>query len=143
MHPLAFAPCRYDASVPQIREVPGNLRLRASQNLYEVADADFLLSHHVEQPEAGRVSESLKELWQIEGCVASHAYRIRVDEYVCNTYICLDKYVGGGAWQILESVRSKYGAVAESTFSSNDAGVKAVAEAFGRESVRPVLPGHG
>ena len=33
--------------------------------------------------------------------------------------------------EILESVRSKYGAVAESTLSSNDEGVKAVAEAFG------------
>jgi arsenite methyltransferase len=33
--------------------------------------------------------------------------------------------------EILESVRSKYGAVAQSTLSSNDAGVKAVAEAFG------------
>ena len=33
--------------------------------------------------------------------------------------------------QLLESLRSKYGAVAESTLSSNDAGVKAVAEAFG------------
>jgi SAM-dependent methyltransferase len=33
--------------------------------------------------------------------------------------------------EILESVRSKYGAVAESTLSSNHAGVKAVAEAFG------------
>src|SRR5215469_12310970 len=32
---------------------------------------------------------------------------------------------------ILDSVRSKYGAVAESSLSSNDAGVKAVAEAFG------------
>jgi arsenite methyltransferase len=35
------------------------------------------------------------------------------------------------AEQILESVRSKYGAVAESSLSSDDAGVKAVAEAFG------------
>jgi arsenite methyltransferase len=33
--------------------------------------------------------------------------------------------------EILDSVRSKYGAVAKSTLSSNDAGVKAVAEAFG------------
>src|SRR6202034_4002077 len=33
--------------------------------------------------------------------------------------------------EILDSVRSKYGAVAESTLSSNDAGVKAVAEACG------------
>jgi arsenite methyltransferase len=35
------------------------------------------------------------------------------------------------AEQMLESVRSKYGAVAESALSSNDAGVRAVAEAFG------------
>jgi arsenite methyltransferase len=33
--------------------------------------------------------------------------------------------------EILDSVRSKYGSVAASTLSSNDAGVKAVAEAFG------------
>jgi arsenite methyltransferase len=33
--------------------------------------------------------------------------------------------------EILDSVRSKYGAVAESILSSNDAGVTAVAEAFG------------
>src|ERR1700678_1682246 len=33
--------------------------------------------------------------------------------------------------EILDSVRSKYGAVAETTLSSNDSGVKAVAEAFG------------
>jgi SAM-dependent methyltransferase len=35
------------------------------------------------------------------------------------------------AEEILDSVLSKYGAVAQSTLSSNDAGVKAVAEAFG------------
>ena len=33
--------------------------------------------------------------------------------------------------QLLESVKSKYGAVAESTLSSDHAGVKAVAQAFG------------
>ncbi len=33
--------------------------------------------------------------------------------------------------EILDAVQSKYGAVAESTLSSNDAGVRAVAEAFG------------
>src|ERR1700723_2170720 len=33
--------------------------------------------------------------------------------------------------EILDSVKAKYGAVAESTLSSNDAGVRAVAEAFG------------
>ena len=38
------------------------------------------------------------------------------------------------AQQVLESVRAKYGAVAESGLSSEDAGVKAVAEAFGYTS---------
>ena len=38
------------------------------------------------------------------------------------------------AEQILESVKSKYGAVAESALSSDNAGVKAVAEAFGYTS---------
>src|ERR1700759_1080037 len=38
---------------------------------------------------------------------------------------------GDMANDILDSVQSKYGAVAESNLSSNDAGVKAVAEAFG------------
>jgi arsenite methyltransferase len=38
------------------------------------------------------------------------------------------------AEQLLESVRSKYAAVAESALSNNDAGVKAVAEAFGYSS---------
>ena len=33
--------------------------------------------------------------------------------------------------EVLESVKSKYGAVAESTLSTNDKGVRAVAEAFG------------
>ena len=42
-------------------------------------------------------------------------------------------YTSGGTMteQLLESVRSKYGAVAESSLSSDNAGVKAVAEAFG------------
>ena len=43
--------------------------------------------------------------------------------------MCLPE--GDVASEILESVQSKYGAVAESSLSSNDAGVKAVAEAFG------------
>src|SRR6201992_2518700 len=41
---------------------------------------------------------------------------------------------GDMANEILDSVQSKYGAVAESSLSSNDAGVRAVAEAFGYSS---------
>ena len=32
---------------------------------------------------------------------------------------------------VIDSIKEKYGAVAQSTLSSNDSGVKAVAEAFG------------
>jgi SAM-dependent methyltransferase len=53
-------------------------------------------------------------------------------------YICFGECVyrlvfeeGIMAEEILESVKAKYGAVAESSLSSDDAGVKAVAEAFG------------
>ena len=59
---------------------------------------------------------------------------IRLDEYVGKGYSRFCKYVFEVrimAEQILESVRSKYGAVAESSLSSDNAGVKAVAEAFG------------
>src|SRR6266550_7871761 len=38
---------------------------------------------------------------------------------------------GNMSEQLLDSVKSKYGAVAESTLSNDHAGVKAVAEAFG------------
>src|ERR1700689_1826549 len=42
---------------------------------------------------------------------------------------------------ILDAVQSKYGAVAESTLSSEDAGVKAVAEAFGYSAAElPSIP---
>jgi len=45
--------------------------------------------------------------------------------------------------EILDSVRSKYGAVAESTLSSNDAGVQAVAEAFGYSAEAHFHSGRG
>jgi len=50
-----------------------------------------------------------------------------------NIFALTNVLSGGGDMEkaILDSVRSKYGAVAESTLSNKDAGVKAVAEAFG------------
>jgi arsenite methyltransferase len=114
--------------------VSGNLRLGAAENLYKVADADFLFSHQVEQPEAGVITQRLKELLHVELSSSSHAKCIRFDECDCNGYIHLGECIAGGdgmAEEILDSVRSKYGAVAKSTLSSKDDGVKAVAEAFG------------
>jgi SAM-dependent methyltransferase len=70
----------------------------------------------------------------VELSFPSHALCIRLDEYDRNEYIHFHEYVVGGCHMtgnVLDSVRSKYGAVAQSTLSSNDTGVKAVAEAFG------------
>jgi arsenite methyltransferase len=50
---------------------------------------------------------------------------------VKNIFSLADILGGAMTKQLLESVRSKYGAVAESTLSSKDAGVTAVAKAFG------------
>jgi arsenite methyltransferase len=50
---------------------------------------------------------------------------------VRNIFVLKDTSEDAMTEQLLESVRSKYGAVAESTLSTKDAGVKAVAEAFG------------
>jgi arsenite methyltransferase len=77
----------------------------------------------------------LKELLHVEWLRSRcHRKYIRLDEYESKEYIRIGEYVLGGncmAEQILESVRSRYGAVAQSKLSSNDDGAKAVAEAFG------------
>jgi protein-tyrosine-phosphatase len=135
VHPLTFSPHRDDASLPQIRQMPRDFWLRATQDFDEVADANLLVSDEIEEPEAGIVSQRLKELLHVE-VLRSRCHRecIRLDEYESKRYIHIGEYVFGGGWmaeQILESVRSKYGAVAESTLSSDDDGVRAVAEAFG------------
>lgn len=64
MHPLAFAASCHDPGFAEISEVPGNLRLRLIEDLDEVADANLLLSHKVQQPEAGCIAECLKETFQ-------------------------------------------------------------------------------
>lgn len=115
--------------------MPGDFRLWVTQDLHEVADANRLLSHKVEQSEAGVVSQGLKKLLHVE-LLRSPCHRkcIRLDEYESKIYIHIGEYVFGGGYmseQILESVRSKYGAVVQSTLSNDDDGVRAVAEAFG------------
>jgi arsenite methyltransferase len=60
-------------------------------------------------------------------------YVYALTNMMANAYIHFDEYVSEvkGMEEILESVRAKYMAVAQSTLSSKDEGVKAVAEAFG------------
>jgi SAM-dependent methyltransferase len=135
MHPFSVTPGFNDSRTAEIGEMPGNLGLPLFQNLDEVADADLLVSHQVEQAEACVVSQSLKESFHVERrWFSSHDLFIRIDEYIGKGYSRVCEYVFEAqimTEQILESVRSKYGAVAESSLSSDNAGVKAVAEAFG------------
>ena len=66
MHPLAFPTSCNDASASQIRQVPGDFRLRLAEDFDEIADADFLVAHEIEQTKPGVVAESLKEALDVE-----------------------------------------------------------------------------
>ena len=57
VHPFALAPRRHHARPPQIRKMPGDLRLALSQDLNEVADADLPSVHQVQQPQPGAIGE--------------------------------------------------------------------------------------
>jgi hypothetical protein len=49
--------------------VPGYLGLRLIQNLHEITDADFLVSHEIQESQPRIVAESLKEALNIEALV--------------------------------------------------------------------------
>jgi hypothetical protein len=66
MHPFALTSSGHYASTSKIRKVPGNLWLRLSKNLDKVANADFLFSHEIEEPQASGITQSLKEAFQAE-----------------------------------------------------------------------------
>jgi arsenite methyltransferase len=107
-------------------------RLWTAQNLHKVADTDLLFPYEVQQPQPGVISERLKESLRVVRLFRSHVLCIRLDVCEGKTYSRLSECEEAAmSEQLLESVKSKYGAVAESTLSSDHAGVKAVAEAFG------------
>jgi hypothetical protein len=73
VHPLAFAAGFDDAGASQVGEVAGDFGLRLAEDLDEVADADLVAGHEVEQAEAGGVGERGEEAGRVEGfCGASH-----------------------------------------------------------------------
>ena len=94
VHPFAFASCGDDACLAQVGEMARNLWLGCIQNLYEVADADFLFSHEVKETQAGVISQRLEELLHVEQRFTSHTKYIRIDECVCKTYIRVDGCIG-------------------------------------------------
>src|SRR5580658_5431139 len=84
VHPLALTPCRDDAGLAQIGEMPGNLRLGRTDHFCEVANTDLLLGHEIQKSEARRVAERAKKL--VKGWTPFHVYSLA-------KYICLDECV--------------------------------------------------
>jgi hypothetical protein len=66
VHPLSVPARHYDSGVAQVGQVPGYLGLRLIQNLHEITDADFLISHEIQEPQPRIVAESLKEALHVE-----------------------------------------------------------------------------
>ena len=73
MHPLALASCPNNARVSQICQMPRDFGLRGIQDLYEIADADFTISHKVQQTQPRRISQCLEESRQVELSLCGHA----------------------------------------------------------------------
>lgn len=61
VHPLALAPGSDDACLPQISEMPGDLRLGRADDFREIADADFLIGHQIEEAQAGGITQGAEE----------------------------------------------------------------------------------
>ena len=92
--------------------MPGNLGLRLIQNLNEIADADLLIAHEIQEPQPGIVAERLEEPLHIESFLSRRHDNnyIRIDGCVQWKYIQFGRYVRRMSMteQLLESVRSKY-----------------------------------
>jgi hypothetical protein len=83
MHPLPLTSCGYYASTSKICKVSGDLWLWLAQDFDKVADAKFLLSHEIHEPQASVVTQSLKEAFQAESLLCCHALEyIRFDRCI-------------------------------------------------------------
>ena len=114
--------------------MPGDLGLGLAQYLNEVANTEFLISHQVQKPQTGVIPECLEETLDVESFLSRRHDLIifaLTNLYSQDIFRLTDMSEGLMSEQVLETVRSKYAAVAESELSTKHAGVKAVAEAFG------------
>ena len=66
VHPLALAPRLDDPRAAQVGQVAADLGLRLLQNFHEVADAQLLVAHQVEQAQARGISQRLEEALHVE-----------------------------------------------------------------------------
>jgi hypothetical protein len=98
VHPFPVPASSYNPCVPQVCKVPGYLGLRLIQNLNEIADANFLISHEIQEPQARIVAQSLEEALHVEALILDlHEMNyICIDECVYCKYSRLSAYVKRG-----------------------------------------------
>ncbi len=82
VHPFALAASCNDTGATQVGQMPRYLGLRLSQDLNEIADADLLISHEVQEPKPRGVAKSLKKTLHVETIVLG---------FHKNNYICIDE----------------------------------------------------
>jgi hypothetical protein len=75
MHPLPLTSSGHYAGTSKIRKVSGDLRLRLSKDLDKIANANFLIPHQIQEPQASVITQSLKEAFQAE-LLCCHALNI-------------------------------------------------------------------
>ena len=81
VYPLPFPPGSHDSSTAQVGKVAGDLWLRLVEDFDKIANANFLIAHKIQKPEAGIVTESLEEAFGVERLLSCcHEY----------DYICID-----------------------------------------------------
>ena len=96
MHPLAIPASGDNAGAAKICQMAGDLRLRITQDLDEVADADLLISHQIKDSEPGLIAQSLEEALQVELRPLCQVYIFALtDLRVKNIFVVADMSCGG------------------------------------------------
>lgn len=95
MDPFAIAASRYNSETPEIGKMAGDFWLRTAEDLDEVADANFLISHQIQDPEPCVVAQSLEKLPQIELAILSHRDIFALtDVTVKHIFVAADVFCG-------------------------------------------------
>jgi hypothetical protein len=76
MHPLALTSGRHYTGTSKVGKMPRDLWLRLAKDLDQVAYANFLLAHEIQEPQASVVTQSLKEAFQSEFWLCCHVLNI-------------------------------------------------------------------
>jgi hypothetical protein len=102
VHPFALASRFHDPGASQVGKMPGDLRLRPTEDFHEVAHTDLLISHEVQQPKPCVVPQCLEEAFEVVGLLSCHASCIRIDVCECKPYsrlsVCEEAVCRSSCW---------------------------------------------